>query len=107
MGIQPGIVKRINASEMPFKKMENITNFIRACRDLGVLEKDLFSTVDLYEEKNLQSVMMCIFNLGSIVRTKVPSFKGPYLGVAQKAPVKDTKRRDVRTSQVMVGGLRK
>ena len=29
-------------------RMENCTAFIRACRKLGVLEKDLFSTVDLY-----------------------------------------------------------
>ena len=41
---------RINASKMPFKQMENVTAFIGACRKLGVLEKDLFSTVDLYEE---------------------------------------------------------
>ena len=30
---------------MMFKKMENITNFIRASRTLGVLEKDVFNTV--------------------------------------------------------------
>ena len=34
-----------------FKQMENTTNFIRACRTLGVQEKDVFSTVDLYEAK--------------------------------------------------------
>merc|ERR1712107_173917 len=53
--IQPGIIKRVNQQNLPFKKMENITAFIGACRTLGVLEKDVFSTVDLYESKNLKS----------------------------------------------------
>mmetsp|Transcript_62687 Transcript_62687/g.118618 ORF Transcript_62687/g.118618 Transcript_62687/m.118618 type:complete len:120 (-) Transcript_62687:24-383(-) len=78
---------------MPFKQMENVTAFIGACRKLGVLEKDLFSTVDLYEEKNLTSVMRCIYNLGAIVRTSAPEFRGPFLGVKQRAlNVEDTKR---------------
>jgi len=36
---------------MPFKQMENISNFLKACRALGVAEHDLFETVDLYEAK--------------------------------------------------------
>jgi len=56
------------------------------------LEKDVFSTVDLYEEKNLKGVMICIYNFASIIRTTAKSFGGPYLGVQQKAVVKDAKR---------------
>ena len=37
-------------------RMENCTAFIRACRKLGVLEKDLFSTVDLYAAGLLRTV---------------------------------------------------
>jgi hypothetical protein len=43
----PGTIpeKRVNRSTMPFKQMENITSFLRACRALGVPEPDLFETV--------------------------------------------------------------
>jgi hypothetical protein len=75
-----------------FKQMENVTNFIRACRSLGVLEKDVFNTVDLYEAKNLPSVQACLSNLGAASRS-APSFYGPYLGIAQVGiQAKDTKR---------------
>lgn len=49
--IKPGSVKKIETSAMPFKQMENISNFLRACRNIGVREYELFETVDLYEEK--------------------------------------------------------
>ena len=81
--IQPGIVEKVHPSSAPmFKQMENVTKFIRACRSLGVHEKDVFNTVDLYEAKNLASVQACLSNLGSASRS-VPDFYGPYLGVAQ------------------------
>lgn len=90
--IQPGIIPNVNSSKMPFKQMENVTAFIQACRKLGVLEKDVFSTVDLFEAKNLASVQRCIFNLGAAVRRTAPDFQGPFLGVAQNAKVGDKKR---------------
>lgn len=54
--IQPGSIKRIETSIMPFKQMENISNFLKACRAVGLAEHDLFETVDLFEEKVLESV---------------------------------------------------
>jgi len=97
--IQPGIIPAINTSRMPFKQMENVTAFIKACRTLGVLEKDVFSTVDLFEAKNLTSVQRCIFNLGSMVRRTAPDFPGPFLGVAQNAKVEDSKRQSQVVTQ--------
>merc|ERR1712039_1096472 len=93
--IQPGIVKKINAGENlgPYKKMENISNFSGACRSLGVLEKNIFSTVDLYEAKNLKGVHQCIADLGQAIRVSAPSFKGPFLGFARKADVTDNARK--------------
>jgi len=41
---------------MPFKKMENIANFLKAIRALGMKEFEMFSTPDLFEEKNLPQV---------------------------------------------------
>ena len=55
---------------MPFKQMENITAFLRACRTVGVSEHDLFETVDLYEEKDLNVVIQCIFALGRTIQVK-------------------------------------
>merc|ERR1712113_713458 len=77
-------------------KMENITSFIKACRSLGVLEKNVFSTVDLHEAKNLKSVQQCIAELGAVIRTTAPEFRGPYLGVKRQANVKDEKRESVK-----------
>merc|ERR1719387_2648779 len=89
--IQADICPRINTQAMPFKQMENVTAFIQAARKLGVMEKDVFSTVDLYEAKNPQSVMNCIYSLGGAIQRTVPEFEGPYLGVAQTV-VKDNAR---------------
>jgi hypothetical protein len=97
--IQQGICPRINSQAMPFKQMENVTAFIQACRKLGVLEKDVFSTVDLYEGKNSKAVLNCIASLGSVVRRTAPSFKGPYLGVAQNASVADAARMKTAVTQ--------
>jgi hypothetical protein len=79
--IKPGTIARIETSNMPFKQMENISNFLRGCRSLGVLEYELFETVDLYEEKDIGLVVRCIHSLGRTVQTTVPSFRGPHLGV--------------------------
>jgi len=101
--VEPNIIQKIHTQQMPFKQMENITNFIRACRKLGVLEKDLFSTVDLHEEKNLKVVQICVYNFASRIRTTAPSFSGPYLGVQQKAVVKDEQRRTVQEPSLVTG----
>ncbi|CAM9153856.1 unnamed protein product [Laminaria digitata] len=78
--ISPGSVKRVNESRMPFKQMENISNFLKACRTLGVAEHSLFETVDLFENKDLGLVVRCVFALGSSVQRTCPDFTGPHLG---------------------------
>lgn len=97
--IQEGICPRINKQKMPFQQMENVTAFIQACRKLGVLEKDVFSTVDLYEGKSPKSVINCIVSLGAVVRRTAPSFRGPYIGAHQNAVVKDAAREKVVVTQ--------
>mmetsp|Transcript_796 Transcript_796/g.1690 ORF Transcript_796/g.1690 Transcript_796/m.1690 type:complete len:474 (-) Transcript_796:560-1981(-) len=79
--IKPGTIKKVETSKMPFKQMENISNFLKACRVLGVAEHDLFETVDLFEQKDLGVVVNCIHALGRTVQTTVPEFRGPHLGV--------------------------
>ena len=60
--IKPGAVRRVNVKEgqNKFKQMENISNFIRGCREIGVKEYSLFETVDLYEGKDVGLVVKCL-----------------------------------------------
>ena len=48
-------------SAMPFKQMENIASFLAALMKIPTFRSfDLFSTVDLYEGKNMAQVTRCI-----------------------------------------------
>lgn len=76
--IREGAVPKVSASPMPFKQMENIGNYINACRQLGVPQQDLFMTVDLYEAKNLGAVVQNIHSLGRVAQRI--GFEGPVLG---------------------------
>lgn len=64
--IHPGVVPRVETtSKTPFKLMENVSSFLRACRKIGVNEFDLFETVDLFELKDLGT---CVCGCGSVLR---------------------------------------
>lgn len=55
--IKPGSVPKINnPATMPFKKMENIANYLKGVRALGMKEFEMFGTPDLFEEKNIAQV---------------------------------------------------
>lgn len=72
--IKPGAVRRVNTSKMPFKQMENVSNFIKAVRETGVKEYSLFETVDLFELKDVGLVVKCLVSSPSpvsSVRTKL------------------------------------
>ena len=61
-----------------FKEMENVTRFIRFCRDVGVPESDNFTTVALYEMTHLDQVCTCLHSLGRVVQSTMPHL--PTLG---------------------------
>jgi hypothetical protein len=99
--IKPGSISKFNAdtesvknsSLAAFKRRENISIFIRFCRDVcHVHEKDLFSTDDLFEAKDMQQVLSSLFSLGGVIQKNLPEFSGPKLGVVQ-APISPIKRR--------------
>ncbi|ORZ10934.1 calponin homology domain-containing protein [Lobosporangium transversale] len=54
--LRPGTVEQISLKNLPFVKMENISNFLNAAKQLGVQSSDLFQTVDLYEGKDMNQV---------------------------------------------------
>ncbi|CAJ1373398.1 unnamed protein product [Effrenium voratum] len=103
--IRPGSIPKVNPPGMPFKERENISNFLRACRNFGVQEYALFSTDDLYEEKNLTSVVNCIYALGGAVQRYVPDFTGPSFGVIDTSNTKREQKRDLGPVS-QTGGLR-
>ena len=76
-----GILKKPYVKgQSKFKEMENVTAFIQFCRELGVPESDNFTTVALYEQKNLRQVVTCIHSLGRVVQKQLPNYTGPTLG---------------------------
>jgi hypothetical protein len=56
--LKPHAVKKISKSKMPFNQMDNISNFLSVCRKkFKIAEHSCFSTVDLFEAKNLGAVL--------------------------------------------------
>lgn len=55
-----GTIKRVSKSKMPFNQMGNISAFLTAIRKNGVPEHSCFSTVDLYEAKNMGAVLITL-----------------------------------------------
>jgi len=95
--IKPGTIRSVSTSKMPFKQMENVSNYLKACRTLGVAEHDLFETVDLYEQKDMGVVVTCIHALGRAVQG---TYAGPKLG----AKVADKNVRKFTPDQLKVDG---
>ncbi|XP_012935438.2 muscle-specific protein 20 [Aplysia californica] len=77
--IQPGSVRRINKQLSPFKQMENVEFFTKACVEYGMNALDVFQITDLYEVKAVYTVFNCLHALGSLALKN--GFKGPVYGV--------------------------
>lgn len=56
----PGV--KFKKSAMPFVQMENISHFLRACKEppLNLQDHDVFLTVDLFEQKDPAQVLQCL-----------------------------------------------
>jgi len=52
---------------------------LSCCSSLGVPSADLFSTVDLYDKKNIPQVIVTLQSLGRMSR-RIPGYTGPNLG---------------------------
>lgn len=83
--IVPGSIKKFNAApKMPFKAMENIGLFLAAVRALGIPDRDLFRTVDLFEGKDMAQVSFNLLALGRLAH-KTAEYAGPNFGVKEVA----------------------
>jgi hypothetical protein len=96
--ISPAVIKAPSTSKMPFKQMENISNYLDACSKLGVPKHDLFQTVALFENKDMIAVLTNIHSLGRVSQ-KVAGFAGPYLG----AKLADANAREFTQEQLDAG----
>ncbi|CAE8631613.1 unnamed protein product [Polarella glacialis] len=90
--LRPGIIRIIHQTAVPFKQMDNITNFLNAARQLGLPESSMFDVPDLYEEKNVGYVLTCLYALGGAIQTTCPEFTGPKLGIPLIAQGKDVSK---------------
>ncbi|CAJ1064191.1 transgelin-like [Xyrichtys novacula] len=71
---KPVTIKR---SGMAFKQMEQISLFLKAAEQYGVVKTDMFQTVDLFEAKDLAAVQRTLSALGSLAVTKLDgTYKG-------------------------------
>jgi len=83
--IKPGCCKSPSNMAAPFKQMENIGNYLAACKALGQRPQESFQTVDLYEDRNMGAVVIQLHSLGRLASSEL-GFEGPRLGakVAEK-----------------------
>lgn len=76
--IKPGSIKKINESKIAFKQMENISNFLKASQEIGILPSDLFEVADLFENVNMAQVLIAIAAVGR--KAQKLGYEGPVFG---------------------------
>jgi len=101
--VKPGAIPKINDSTMPFKQMENIANFLQACRkELGMKENDLFTTPDVFDERSIVNTLNGLMNF-SRAATK-GGFKGPTIA-PKEADKGQVKKWDIASGDASVSLL--
>ncbi|KAJ3256606.1 Transgelin-3 [Boothiomyces macroporosus] len=65
-------------SALPFKKMDNISKFLKTLPSLGLSSFETFQTVDLFEKKNMNQVIDCLFAISR--NAEKNGFQGPLIG---------------------------
>ncbi|KAH7038268.1 uncharacterized protein B0I36DRAFT_346267 [Microdochium trichocladiopsis] len=79
----PGV--KFKRSAMPFVQMENISQFLRACKSppLNMHDHDVFLTVDLYEQKDPAQVLQCLGAFSRAANAVNPSAFPAPIGAAK------------------------
>jgi len=93
---------KMNTMSAPFKQMENIEVFLKACENYGVPSASLFPTADLFEGRNMAMVLSTILLFGSEAQRH--GFNGPTCGPkpTEKHVVNFTEEQ-LRAGQGMIG----
>ncbi|EHB06258.1 Transgelin-2 [Heterocephalus glaber] len=79
-------VKKIQASTMAFKPMEQISQFLQAAERYSINTTDIFQSVDLWEGKNKACVQQTLMNLGGLAAAREDGlFSGDPIGFPKKS----------------------
>ncbi|KAH3755911.1 transgelin [Pelomyxa schiedti] len=65
--LKPDLIPKISTSNVNYLQMENINSYLRACSLLGLPRGDLFTTVELFEGKNMNVVINNVHVLAKFV----------------------------------------
>jgi len=89
-GLRRGIVPKVATDEQTAsmameskrnaKMRENIGQYIDACAELGLSQRELFLPDDLFEDKNFPSVLKNIEGLSRLAQGTIPGYVGPLIG---------------------------
>jgi len=71
--LSPGSVDSINRKDMPFAHRENISKYIDTCKAMGMNKADLFDAQDLYDGKNIVSVIEHFHRLSKGLLKSLPA----------------------------------
>ncbi|CAH2300091.1 LIM and calponin homology domains-containing 1 isoform X1 [Pelobates cultripes] len=92
--IKPGLVKKINRLPTPIAGLDNITLFLRGCKELGLKESQLFDPGDLQDTSNrttvrvsdcnrkLRNVLVTVYWLGKAANCCI-SYSGNHLDLKE------------------------
>ncbi|KAF6729866.1 Calponin-3 [Oryzias melastigma] len=101
--LQPGLVKKINHSQLNWHKLENLGNFIKAILTYGLKPSDIFEANDLFENGNMTQVQTTLLALASMAKTKGIDTK---IDIGVKYADKQTRHFDeekIKAGQCVIG----
>ncbi|CAN2388490.1 LIM and calponin homology [Pristimantis euphronides] len=93
-GIKPGLIKKINRLPTPIAGLDNVTLFLRGCKELGLKESQLFDPGDLQDNTNrtavrisdcsrkLRNVLVTVYWLGKAANS-CASYSGNHLDLKE------------------------
>merc|ERR1719461_745169 len=78
--IKPNLIaaKKFKKSKIVFVARTNIQLFIEGCKKLGIPETDCIETRDLFDQQNLNDVVLNLYAVSAISRKH--GFAGPFIG---------------------------
>jgi len=88
-GIRSGLVPKVarstdmvglHISKINARMRENIGQYVDGCAELGMAQRDLFMTSDLFDNKDPRAVLRHFDALLRFVQEGVPGFVGPFAG---------------------------
>ena len=76
----------------------------RLCAELGVPQRELFLTADLFDGKDLRAVLRNLDGLARFAQEGIPGFHGPFVGKKVAATRKQAGHAGVAAPRVIIGG---